>query len=408
MSRFTKDFAPDGGYAWFILLSAFIVFGLTFGVIKAFGAFYVEIHQYFETTAAGTSWITSIAVAAIHIVAPIASALSTRYGCRSVVIIGGLICSVGVAVGSFSRTMVELYLTVGFLNGFGYALTWTPTMTLLGLYFEKRRPVANALASSGECILTFILTPLFQLLIDSYSWRGALLILGGLQLNLCVCGMLLRPLEATRDASCVSEVKEGDHAELKAKIRRYVDYTLITNARFMVYSMFGVFAALGFFAPGLFLIPYARSRGIEEYQAAALMSISAVLDLFGRVFFGWLANLRLVETVLLAEVGGSPSPGSALGFFMPHRSSGGLFGPPIAGEFYLNVAHVHTQTIGNVKTPILTSCLWTVRKQKICKVARQLHMERSPKTVLQLEIFHCAVGMLYTRPILIKILSTLS
>uniref|UniRef100_A0A672HPA9 Si:dkey-246g23.4 n=1 Tax=Salarias fasciatus TaxID=181472 RepID=A0A672HPA9_SALFA len=377
MSRFTKDFAPDGGYAWFILLSAFIVFGLTFGVIKAFGAFYVEIHQYFETTAAGTSWITSIAVAAIHIVAPIASALSTRYGCRSVVIIGGLICSVGVAVGSFSRTMVELYLTVGFLNGFGYALTWTPTMTLLGLYFEKRRPVANALASSGECILTFILTPLFQLLIDSYSWRGALLILGGLQLNLCVCGMLLRPLEATRDASCVSEVKEGDHAELKAKIRRYVDYTLITNARFMVYSMFGVFAALGFFAPGLFLIPYARSRGIEEYQAAALMSISAVLDLFGRVFFGWLANLRLVNqltvtvillgTVLLlcplaatflelavfsaayglvygatvaihitvlAEVVGVHRLGSALGFFMLIRSSGGLFGPPIAGEFY--------------------------------------------------------------------------
>lgn len=60
--------ASDGGYAWFILLSGFMVFGLTFGVIKAFGVFYVEIHQYFETTATGTSWITSIAVATIHVV----------------------------------------------------------------------------------------------------------------------------------------------------------------------------------------------------------------------------------------------------------------------------------------------------------------------------------------------------
>lgn len=60
--------APDGAYAWFILLSCFLVFGLTFGVIKAFGVFYVEIHQYFETTATGTSWITSIAVATIHVV----------------------------------------------------------------------------------------------------------------------------------------------------------------------------------------------------------------------------------------------------------------------------------------------------------------------------------------------------
>ncbi|XP_041853144.1 monocarboxylate transporter 13 isoform X2 [Melanotaenia boesemani] len=429
---------PDGGYAWFILLSCFLVFGLTFGVIKAFGVFYVDIHQYFETTAAGTSWITSIAVATVHIVAPLASALSARYSHRSVVIMGGLMCSTGVVLGAFARNLIELYLTAGFLNGFGYALTWTPTVTMLGMYFEKRRPVANALASSGECIVTFILTPLFQLLIDTFSWRGALLILGGLQLNLCVCGMLLRPLKATRDGTYVNEVKAGEEGlslqlllkedlddikpgfqterelhisegsdqnknkkfleeakvipnltkdytnnskrtEVRTTVLKYVDYTLITNARFMVYSMFGVFAALGFFAPSLFLVPYARSKGIEEYQAASLMSISAVLDLFGRVFFGWLANLRLVETVqqltitvillgtvlllcplassfselvafsaahglvygatvaihitVLPEVVGVQRLGSALGFFMLIRSSGGLLGPPVAGFF---------------------------------------------------------------------------
>uniref|UniRef100_A0A3P8RN11 Si:dkey-246g23.4 n=1 Tax=Amphiprion percula TaxID=161767 RepID=A0A3P8RN11_AMPPE len=424
--------ALDGGYAWFVLLSCFLVFGLTFGVVKAFGVFYVEIHRYFGTTATGTSWITSIAVATIHVVAPLASALSARYSHRSVVIMGGLICSLGIMLGAFARNITELYLTVGFLNGFGYALTWTPTVTMLGFYFEKRRPMANALSSSGECILTFVLTPLFQLLIDSFSWRGALLILGGLQLNLCVCGMLLRPLKASRDVGHASEVKaeeeglsmelvpeedqlkpmnqeeEGveisadertanacpeypeekpsltkdsaaQRAELKTKIIRYVDYTLITNARFMVYSMFGVFAALGFFAPALFLVPYARSKGVEEYQAAALMSISAMLDLFGRVFFGWVANLRLVETVqqltvtvtllgtvillcplassftqlavfsaayglvygatvaihitVLAEIVSIQRLGSALGFFMLIRSSGGLLGPPIAGFF---------------------------------------------------------------------------
>lgn len=240
-----------------------------------------------------------------------------------------------------------------FVAGFGYALTWTPTVTMLGYYFDKRRPVANALSSSGECVFTFVLTPLFQLIINNFSWRGALLILGGLQLHLCVCGMLLRPLKATKDVTNGSDAGESlalrsvskenlDEVEprrqegkevgiseepvewaaeprledpedkhnttkdktnrakptkLKSKILLYVDYTLITNAPFMVYSMFGVFAALGFFAPALFLVPYARSKGIDEYQAAALMSISAALDLFGRVFFGWVANLRLVETV---------------------------------------------------------------------------------------------------------------
>lgn len=386
--------APDGGYAWCILSSSFTVFGLTFGVIKSFGVFYVNIQQYFNTSATTASWVTSIAVATIHVAAPLASALSARFSHRSVVMIGGLICSVGAITGSFARNLSELYLTVGFLSGLGGALTWTPTMTMLGLYFDKRRPIANAVSSAGECVLTFVFTPLSQWLIDSYSWRGAMLILGGLQLNLCVCGVLLRPLTTVEDLKRAKEVKAEEEQmlqnncqclqqekkrTLKSKLLPYVDFTLIGNADFMIYSMFGLFAALGFFAPSLFLVPLARSRGVEEYQSAALMSISSVLDIIGRVTFGWVANLRLINTLrqlivtvillgavlllcplassfaglvvfsasfglvfgatvsihitVLAEVVGVRRLGSALGFFMLIRSFGGLLGPPIAGFF---------------------------------------------------------------------------
>ncbi|XP_068169775.1 monocarboxylate transporter 2 [Antennarius striatus] len=427
--------APDGGYSWFILLSCFVVYGLSFGVINSFGVFFFEIHHYFGTTATRASWISSIAVAAIHVIAPVASALSGHYSHRSVVITGGLICSIGIVVGAFARNLNELYVTVGLLNGFGLALTWTPTMSILGLYFDKRRPFANALASAGEDIFTLVLTPLFQLLIDSYSWRGALLILGGLQLNLCVCGILLRPINVTRDVNCEMEdglplkllsIDNSEHSkshsletedlrinngsdkvtveacpeipkgtsdsavkapglnikkrvELGTRILHYVDFTLITNAHFMVYSMFGLFAALGYFAPALYLVPYARSQGIEEYAAAALMSIFAVLGLCGRVFLGWVANMKMMKMIVqltatvimlaivlllcpltssfielaaisaaygvvyggtvaihitvLAELVGIHKFRNALGFYMLIRSSGCLFGPPVAGYF---------------------------------------------------------------------------
>ncbi|XP_041967104.1 monocarboxylate transporter 13 isoform X2 [Alosa sapidissima] len=407
---------PDGGYGWFIVFSCFLVFGLTFGVIKSFGVFYVEIHHYFATTATGSSWITSIAVATIHIGAPVGAALSERFSHRSVVILGGLLSSVGMVAGAYAQNLVQLYITVGFITGFGYALTWTPTVTMLGWYFDQRRPMANALASTGECIITFVLTPLFQLLVDHYSWRGAMLVQGAIQLNLCVCGALLRPLRAParapqqqRDGEVVeeeemeapasttmklnmdSDVKavpiHTDHDAAKSgtscvdsDVQRYVDYTLVTNVHFMVYSLFGVFAALGFFAPALFLVPYARTQGLDEYEAAMLVSLSAVLDLIGRVFFGWVANLRLAKTTVrqltasvlalgtvlllcplattfgqlvafcmayglaygatvsthitvLAEVVGAERLGSAIGFFMLIRSTGGLLGPPIAGFF---------------------------------------------------------------------------
>lgn len=58
--------------------------------------------------------------------APLASALSSRYSHRSVVIAGGLICSAGAILGSFGNNLIQLYLTVGFLNG-----NHTDTPTLL-------------------------------------------------------------------------------------------------------------------------------------------------------------------------------------------------------------------------------------------------------------------------------------
>ncbi|KPP67668.1 monocarboxylate transporter 13-like, partial [Scleropages formosus] len=257
--------------------------------------------------------------------------------------------------------------------GLGYAICWTPTMTMLALYFERRRPMANGLASAGECIMTFLITPFFQLLVDWYSWRGAMLVLAGLELNLSAS-----PQEAAAPSERPTTSQSGG-AVLQKKVLHYVDYTLITNKRFIIYSLSGVFAALGFFAPALFLVPYARSRGVEEYQAASLMSISAAFDLTGRLACGWIANLRLWETIkllmgtmtmlgavllmcplaksfselaifsaaygltfgatvsihitVLVEVVGVAQLGSALSFFMLIRSSGGLLGPPIAGAF---------------------------------------------------------------------------
>lgn len=54
---------------------------------------------------------------------------------------------------------------------------------------------SNFTSSSGSGIGTFLLAPAVQLLIEHYSWKGALLILGGFVSNLCVCGALMRPLE---------------------------------------------------------------------------------------------------------------------------------------------------------------------------------------------------------------------
>jgi len=57
---------------------------------------------------------------------------------------------------------------------------------LVNFYFEKKRAMATGIAVCGSGFGTFLCAPFAAWLQDSYGWRGAHLIIGGLVLNCCV------------------------------------------------------------------------------------------------------------------------------------------------------------------------------------------------------------------------------
>ena len=68
-----------------------------------------------------------------------------------------------------------------------------PIVAIIGEYFKKRLTLALALVLSGTGAGQCIMSVLIQLLLDEYGWRGTLLILGAINLNICVAGALMRP-----------------------------------------------------------------------------------------------------------------------------------------------------------------------------------------------------------------------
>lgn len=78
--------------------------------------------------------------------------------------------------------------------GSGWALVFTPAVASVMQYFNTRRSLAMGLGFTGIGLSSFAFSPLFQYLVQTYNWRGALLILGGLSLNMVACGGLVRPL----------------------------------------------------------------------------------------------------------------------------------------------------------------------------------------------------------------------
>ncbi|XP_029926891.1 monocarboxylate transporter 12-B-like [Myripristis murdjan] len=187
--------APDGGWGWMIVAGCFLTTICTRAVTRCISIFFVEFQLHFERDYSTTAWIHSLVDCTTMLCAPLGSLIGNRLSCRATVILGGLLSSTGLVLSSFTSSLECLYIFLGILTGLGFALSYTPAIAMVGKYFNERKALAYGIAMSGTGIGTFILAPAVQLLIEYYSWRGALLILGGFVSNLCVCGALMRPLE---------------------------------------------------------------------------------------------------------------------------------------------------------------------------------------------------------------------
>ncbi|XP_051837578.1 monocarboxylate transporter 12 [Antechinus flavipes] len=305
---------PDGGWGWMIVAGCFLVTICTRAVTRCISIFFVEFQTYFAQDYAQTAWIHSIVDCVTMLCAPLGSVISNHLSCQVGIMLGGLLASTGLILSSFATSLKHLYLTLGVLTGLGFALCYSPAIAMVGKYFNKRRALAYGIATSGSGIGTFILAPVVQLLIEQFSWRGALLILGGFVLNLCVCGALMRPITLKEDhknlpkqdpvsktpkenlpplSLCSPLLKECTQPCLCCSLQQEYHFLLIAD--FVVFATSILFMAYGCSPLFVYLVPYALSVGVSHQQAAFLMSILGVINIIGNVTFGWLTDRRCLK-----------------------------------------------------------------------------------------------------------------
>ncbi|XP_038151656.1 monocarboxylate transporter 12-B-like [Cyprinodon tularosa] len=186
---------PEGGWGWMVVIGCFLATICIRAVTRCISMFFVEFQMYFEKDYSTTAWIHSIIDCTTMLCAPLGGFLGNRLSCKATVFLGGLLSTAGLILSSFASSLEFLYASLGVITGLGFALSYTPAIAMVGRYFNERKALAYGIALSGSGIGTFLLAPAVQLLIEHYSWRGALLILGGFVSNLCICAALMRPLE---------------------------------------------------------------------------------------------------------------------------------------------------------------------------------------------------------------------
>ncbi|XP_005804857.1 monocarboxylate transporter 13 [Xiphophorus maculatus] len=290
---------PDGGWGWVLVVAMFVSTSLVFGLMRSLGIFFVEFVQYFEESAQAISWISSIGLAAQQFFSPLGAALCNAYNARLVVMTGGFLSGLGLILASQATCLVHLYLSMGVLSGLGWGLVFTPMVATVMANFTRRRALAVGLGFSSIGLSSFAFNPLFLLLVETYTWRGALLILGGLSLNIMACGALIRPECLSKASTKVDSQSRSSQPDLLQRVSSYLEVSLLCERPYLTYALGVTLLNFGYFVPYFHLVAHSRQVGFSEYRAAFIMSAAGITDIFGRIASGWFSDLGRFRVVHL-------------------------------------------------------------------------------------------------------------
>lgn len=291
-SRADEAEGLDGGRGWVLVGTTFVSMSLVFGMMRSLGIFFVEFVQYFDESAQAISWISSTGLAALQFFSPLGAALCNAYDTRVVVMVGGCLAGLGLILASQATCLVHLYLTMGLISGLGWGLVFTPMVATVMANFTRRRVLALGLAFSSIGLSSFAFNPLFQLLVEMYAWRGALLILGAVSLNIVPCGALIRPQPRSKAPAKVDSESRSSCAAVLRRMSSYLELSLLVERPYITYTLAISLLNVGYFVPYFHLVAHSRQAGFSEYQSAFVMSAASAADILGRVVSGWFSDLR--------------------------------------------------------------------------------------------------------------------
>ena len=207
----------------------------------------------------------------------------------------------------------------------------------MGQYFDKKKGKAMSFSTLGNGVGAFVLAPLFTVILQEYSYIGAMLILGAMELNCCVAGALYRPVkdnyrkyykeevieleisspvskslteeeENIQKKESTGEMDENVHEEIhnepeEVKANTKVSccsklksqFTLLKKPVFLFYS-FTIFAMPVCNATFLMLLPaLGRSHKYSDAKSAFLVSMAGISDTIGRFLLGFVFDFKFIR-----------------------------------------------------------------------------------------------------------------
>ncbi|XP_038071628.1 monocarboxylate transporter 12-like [Patiria miniata] len=305
---------------WCAVLCLLVSYLLWVWLLKALGVMLPTLQEQFATQTWLAGWMLSIITAVICVTGIFARPLEVMFGTRTVVTVGGFIFGVSMIIASFSTSIVMLTSILALAAGPALSVVNILTRALLGRCFTTNYGSVVGIGTAGGAVGMITVGPFTQLLLDTYGWRGALLILGGLTTYLGVCGALLRSASTDETNDSYQPVSTGANeepqvgsssAEETGNLKKSSRLSAFKDAFSAQMKHFGFSVCFKFsfwitavpficsrFASDQWMIYYvsqAEAKGFSPYDAVTFTTAGGVGNVISRILLGCFVDKGLLK-----------------------------------------------------------------------------------------------------------------
>jgi MFS family permease len=295
---------------WIVLVAAVGMFLCYISVVSfTFGVFIGPLRKEFNWSLTELSLASSLSLVAMCLAMPVMGPLVDRLGARRVIIPSVLIF--GLCLVSFyflTGSLLHFYTAFIVLGIAGGGSSNMPYSNVISHWFDRKRGLAIALASSGAGLGSFVFPPVAQSLIAAAGWRVAYLILGlvVIVVTVPVVGIFLK-----EKPQMMSLLPDGAHAPQRESEAGADHPTGMSGSEGLRSNTFWIICTSFFFITSgvigclIHLVPMLTGRGVSEEQAALSVAVLGGASLIGGIIAGWMLDRVMASTVSVVFFGGA-------------------------------------------------------------------------------------------------------
>ena len=217
--------------------------------------------------------------------------IDTR-GAFATMVLSTLLLSAGYAASALAPNLWMFAATQGLLIGFGSAAAFIPLVADTSHWFLRRRGLAMGICASGNYIGGAAWPKLTDVLIHSYDWRTAYLVIAAT----CLVGMMplclmLRPRLPVHGTGAAGAAPHSARA-----------LGLSPNGLQLWLGIAGIGCCVAMAMPQVHIVSYCVDLGYGSARGAEMLAIMTLPAILSRVGSGWLADrIGGLRTLLLGS-----------------------------------------------------------------------------------------------------------